>query len=89
MFPGHDPKGFTQVPALPWLLSPTETLLLFGDSLSQWEGMGLCWEETASLGGARAGSTLCSQAAVSQPAPQPTPFLPTDSSPLPLCWQGP
>lgn len=36
--PGHDPTGFTQVPAP--VLSQAETLLLFGDSLSWWEGTG-------------------------------------------------
>lgn len=71
----------------PRLLSPAETLLLFGDSPSRWEGTGLCWEVTASLGGAPPwlGGTQPGQAA----APQPTPFLPAASSPLPLCWQGP
>lgn len=37
-FPGHDPGGFTQVPAP--VLSQAETLLLFGDSPSRWEGTG-------------------------------------------------
>lgn len=47
------PKASPKFP--PRLLSPAETLLLFGDSLSRWEGTGPCWEVTASLGGARAG----------------------------------
>lgn len=77
----------------PRLLSPAETLLLFGDSPSRWEGTGLCWEVTASLGGARAGGTQpgCHGTGVSapQPLPQPAPRLPASISPLPRCCQGP
>lgn len=49
------PKTSPKFP--PQLFSPSETLLLFGDSPRRWEGTGLCWEVTASLGGARAGAT--------------------------------
>lgn len=77
----------------PRLLSPAETLLLFGDSPSRWEGTGLCWEVTASLGGARAGGTQpgChgTGGSAPQPLPQPAPRLPAAISPLPRCCQGP
>lgn len=76
------PKASPKFP--PRLLSPAETLLLFGDSPSRWEGTGLCWEVTASLGGARAGGTQLGHrrtgVAVPQPAAQPAP--PPACSPL-------
>lgn len=72
----------------PQLLSPAKTLLLFGDSLSWWEGTGLCWEVTASRGGATVGGTSPGYCGIRVAAP---PTCPPACSwlILPHCCQEP